>query len=285
MAGPGDACRSPGPAPRRYWRYGSLSCSGGHEARTHRQRALVRGRGGRPAPRRSGAGAGGELRRRRRHPVPAAPGGQSLEHAGRHPAARPGLGRLHRAHEPRDRAAPRLRDRLGGGAYRYPVRGGPRHAAQGPHPLHRLRERERPRAVPGPTRRAGRGRRRALRGRRPPRAGARRGQQGPVRALPCLQAGGRLLERAFGSRLRPHVQRAAAGRLDVGRRRRSADPAGTRAVRRDRGRGRARPRAALHRLPERSAPTSTRPRTSRATPPTPTSRRWAYACGCARTSM
>ena len=41
-------------------------------------------------------------------------------------------------------------------------------------------------------------------------------------------------------------QRAAAGRLDVRRRRRAADPAGPRPLRRDRRRGRARPRAALH---------------------------------------
>ena len=55
-------------------------------------------------------------------------------------------------------------------------------------------------------------------------------------------------ERRVGSRVRPDDERAAAGRLDVGGRSRPADPARTRPVRRDRRRGRAGPRVAVHRL-------------------------------------
>ena len=59
----------------------------------------------------------------------------------------------------------------------------------------------------------------------------------------------------LGRRVRPDLQRAAARRLDLGGRGRPADPARPRPLRRDRRRGRARPRAALHAWPTRSAPT------------------------------
>ena len=212
------------------------------------RRARLRLRGGRSARARPrGADACGSLRRRRRHTVPPPAGRQPLEHAGRHPATRSGLGRLHRQHEPVDGPSRRLRHGVGGRAHRHPVRRRAGDAAQGPHPLHRLRRRERP----GPLSRAagcsGGGHGGTLRRRRPARARAGRRHQGALRALPRLQAGRRLLERQLRSGLRPGVKRAAPRRLDLGGRGWSSHPAGPREVRRDRGGGRAGPRAALHR--------------------------------------
>ena len=205
-------------------------------------------RGGPAARARPGAAvARGRLRRRRRHPVPPPAGRQSLEHAGRLAAAGPELGGLHRAHEPGDGSAPRLRHRLGRRAHRHPLHRRPRDAAQGADPLHRLRRRERSGSLPRAVQRPGRGDGWPVRGRRPPRARARRRPPDALRALPRLPAGRRLLERRFGGRLRPDDQRAAAGRLDLRGRGRPADPPGPRPVRRDRRRGCARPRAALHR--------------------------------------
>ena len=105
--------------------------------------------------------------------------------------ARPALRRLHRLHRlPRRRPpAPRLRlaARL-----RLPLRGRRRRPAQAADPLHRLRRRERPRALPGPAERPGRGRQRQRR--RPPRARRRPRRLQALRALP------RLLRRQAASR-------------------------------------------------------------------------------------
>ena len=63
--------------------------------------------------------------------------------------------------------------------------------------------------------------------------------------------------------LEPELERAAAGRLDVGRRRRPADPPRPRPLRRGR-RGLDRPRAPVHRPAHAQAHTSSRPATTRA---------------------
>ena len=122
-----------------------------------------------------------------------------------------------------------------------------------------------PGPYPVPSERPGRGDGRPVRGRRPPRARARRRQPEALRALPRLQAGGRLLERRLGGRLRPDDQRAAAGRLDLRGRGRPADPArASPGTTRSSARACSTTRCASP-WRTRSAPTSIRRRTSPAT--------------------
>ena len=105
-------------------------------------------------------------------------------------------------------------------------------------PLHRLRRRERPGPVPGPldARVEGGSDRHVL-----------VVQQGTLQALRAVRRRARRqrLERRLGRGLRPALQRAAPGRLDVGRRGRAADLARPRA----RAAARDPPRAAVHRPP------------------------------------
>ena len=96
-----------------------------------------------------------------------------------------------------------------------------------------------------------------------------------VRRLPERR---RLVVRRLRCGLRPEVEPPAAGRLDLGRRRRTADPRRPRPLRRGRGRG-DRPRHPGHRARVAARPTSGRPGTRPARAPTPTCRRWVCACG------
>ena len=126
---------------------------------------------------------------------------------------------------------------------RHPVHHGRRRPATGPR-LVRLRRRERSRAVPDPVRRPDRG---------------RAGVDGDRHVLvvdnsdchlyemyAAYPAERRAWQTRLGRRLRPALQRPAAGRLDVGRRRRPADPARAGPLRRG-GRRPHRPRDPLHR--------------------------------------
>ena len=94
---------------------------------------------------------------------------------------------------------------------------------------------------------------------------------------------GRPLARRERRDLGPALERAAAGRLDERRRRRPADPARARPLRRGRGR-RDPPRAAVHDEPDAQGRTSTRPATTPATRPRRRCRRWACASGSRRRS-
>ena len=150
-----------------------------------------------------------------------------------------------------------------GGPDRDPVRDRRRHPAAGARVL-RLRRRvgSRPaiRCRRGAPIEGGR-----ERGRRPPRDRRR-----PL-ALPALRAVRRLparrrraLERRLGRDLEPALEPAAPARLDLGGRRRPADPARAGPLRRGQARPH-RPRAALHGGRARGRPSSTRPATSRPT--------------------
>ncbi len=81
-----------------------------------------------------------------------------------------------------------------------------------------------------------------------------------------------------GRGVRPHVERAASGGVDVGRRRRAADLPRPGALRRG-GERSHRPRAALHRVAQPARRTCTRRRTGRRRRPTRTCRRWDCASG------
>ena len=127
---------------------------------------------------------------------------------------------------------------------RHPVRRRRRRPAEGAGRL-RLRRRERPRPVPDPVRRPDRGRRRT------PTAiatssSSTRDAAGSTSCSPPTPAGRRRVARRLRRGLRPALERAAARRLDLGRRRRPADPARPRPLRRGRRR-RDRPRDPLHR--------------------------------------
>ena len=114
-----------------------------------------------------------------------------------------------------------------------------------------------------------------IRSRRAPRSRAGRGADGDrhvivVDRTRCRlyelfaaypQAGGARWTRRLGRDLEPALEPAAPARLDVGRRRRPADPARAGPLRRGQAR-RDRPRAALHRRPARAARSSTRRATS-----------------------
>ena len=93
---------------------------------------------------------------------------------------------------------------------------------------------------------------------------------------------GRGLERLQRRDLRPALQRAAARGLDVGRRRRPADPRRARAPRRGRRR-RDPPRAAHHRPADVGRLHPPRHARGRVAAPART-RRWACGCGCAPTT-
>ena len=87
----------------------------------------------------------------------------------------------------------------------------------------------------------------------------------PAACTSCSHAAdvGRWLAAGSGRDLGPALERAAARRLDERRRRRAADPAGPRPLRRGRRR-RDRARAAVHDQPHAARATSTRPATTRA---------------------
>ena len=174
------------------------------------------------------------------------PADNAVEHAGRRAAGGPELGRLHRAHGPGHRPAPRLRHRVGRRAHRHPVR----RRARRRSPRSRSPSTTPTRATPGRTRSRPTRRSRAAPAcrRRPPRARARRRQ--PASSTSSTTPTGRPTARwqaGSGAVFDLRVERAAAGRLDLGRRGRAADPARAGALRRGRRRGRDRPRAALHR--------------------------------------
>ncbi len=128
--------------------------------------------------------------------------------------------RLHR--RPRRQPPPprlRLAARL-----RLPLRGRRRRPAQAADPLHRLRRRERSRAVPGPERRPGRGRQGQRR--RPPRARRRPLQLHAVSSSTAPSSSARRrrpLERRLRRPLGPALDRRPSRLLDLGRRRRAAD--------------------------------------------------------------
>ena len=202
------------------------------------------GGGRRPQPDRS-RGAG----------MPHLPGLERLEQAGRPPARGGELGRDDQRDRGRRERAPGLRlvPRL-----RHPVhrRLGEAHA-QGEGVV-RVRRRIRSRRLPDPgAPEPGVERRRAHPARR-------QGRVPPLRAV-RRERQRRRLEGRIGRRLEPALQPPAAQRLDVGRRRRPADPARPRALRRGRRR-RDPPRPALHGRAHRERPTSTRPATTPATP-------------------
>ena len=118
--------------------------------------------------------------------------------------------------------------------------------------------------------------------RRPARPRRRSDQPDAVRVLPAQQDRHRLAGGA-GVHLRSEVEQAAAGRLDLDRRRRPADLPRRGALRRAEARpGRARPaRDGGEDAPGLRLP---RARTTPAAAPTRTCRAWASASGCARTS-
>ena len=164
--------------------------------------------------------------RARRHLRPAAearglprlPGRQPVEPARRRAPRRAELDRDRRLDRRRHRPAPGLRLRpLGRRSDRHPD-----HGRQGGRPqvacLLRLRGRVRQRAVPDPGPSQDRGRR------RPPRADRRLLVLQALRAVRAAPLGSELA-RGLGCDLEPALEQAAAGRLDVGRRRRPADPA------------------------------------------------------------
>ena len=95
--------------------------------------------------------------------------------------------------------------------------------------------------------------------------------------LYSAQRNGRRLGSRLGRRVQPAQQRAAPGRLDLGRRRRAADLPAARALPARCARAH-RPRAARDRLAHAGAATSTRRRTSPRAAPTRACRRWACAC-------
>ena len=185
--------------------------------------------------------------------LPGLPARQPLEPARRRAAGRGRLGGARAQHRPRPAGAPRLRRRpVRGAADRHPVHDRVAPPAARARVL-RLRRRVRPRPLPDPAARADRGR--AQRRRRPP-----RDRRGPrplpaVRAVRRLSAGGRqALARRLGRGLEPALEPPPPARLDLGRRRRPADPARPGPLRGGAPR-RDRPRAALHRASARGART------------------------------
>ena len=208
--------------------------------------------------------------------VPGLPGHEPVEPARRQAAGRAQLGRIVAAIGADDTRARRLRLRaLGGRADRDPDHGRPRHAGEVARPV-RVRGRVGQGPVSDPGERRDRGRPRL--GRRPARADRRPRPLQALRALRALPDERRWLAGRLRGDLRPALEQAAPGRLDVRRRGRAADPARARALR-GRGEGPDRPRAPLHRRRTRAAPTSGRRGTSRATRPTRTCRRWGCASG------
>ena len=212
-------------------------------------------------PRRLRAGGGdiGRGRRPRRRPLPGAracpifPASNVWNRPVNAPAGRGQLGR----HDQRDRGgrnrAPRLRvvPRL-----RHPVHGRLREEHAQGEGVVRVRGRVRSRRLPDP--------------RAPQPGGSGDGHillvdKDACRLYELFDASGqrRRLEGRLGRRLEPALQPPAPQRLDVGRRRRAADPARPRALRRGRRR-RDPPRPALHRRAHRARPTSTRRATTRA---------------------
>ncbi len=171
---------------------------------------------------------------------------QPLEPARRPAARRAQLGGRHRVDRARYRAPCGLRlGPLGGPPDRDPDHRRPRAVdSEVPAPL-RTRRRERPRSVSDPRQRGDRGR--ADGRRRPARADRRPRRLQALRAV-CALSDGLRLACGLGRDLEPELEPGAACRLDVGRRRRAADPSRPRALRRGRARS-DRPCAALHGRP------------------------------------
>ena len=171
------------------------------------------------------------------------PGRQPVEHARRRAAAAPQLRRLRRRDLGRGRPLPAPGLRLQPGL-RHPLRDRAGDAAARAHPASWTTA---TRAIPARTRSRST---RASRAAPTPTATATcwRCSRAACKLYELFNArrAGAGLGRELRRRVRPALQRAAAGHVDVGRRRRPADPAGPRAPRRGAGR-RDPPRPAGHR--------------------------------------
>ena len=157
---------------------------------------------------------------------------------------------------------------------RDPVHHGRPRPAQGPGEGDRLPGRERLRACADPA--AGAGGERL----RPPRPRPPAPPLRPVRAVrrPLRRRARAPLEGGLDRALRPPLEGASRGRLDLGRRGGPADPARAGALRRGPPRATSATRSGPP-SPRRAAPTSIPPPTTPRANAIPTCRRWGFACG------